>query len=482
MKRFLAGVLFFLCSVQPIFAIYDPVSIPNNRIGVHILDTSEIADAAKLVNSTGGDWGYVTIPLRSDDRDPAKWREFFANCLRLHLIPIIRLATFPGLTGWVEPTSYDLVDFANFLNTMPWPTHNRYVILFNEPNHATEWGSQISPLDYATLILDANSIFKSRSVDFFLLSAGLDMSVPTSATSLDALEYYRRMSAYQPDWYNSVDGLAVHAYPNPGFSASPYSTTRYGITSFTYEEDYLASLGYTGKPIFITETGTVNTGSFYLPAFTQIWTKSNNIVAITPFVLFAGTGDFIRFSLLNPQHQPTSNYQDILAMPKTAGSPQLAVQTPTASSPPVFSSASPETSSPLIDITGFFKSLFTKPSPQAIIGRTTITVEVADTEAKRSQGLSDRSSLPDNSGMLFLFPQSQAYPFWMKDMRFALDFIWINHNRVVELTSNVPPPSSDHSDPVVIFPKESVNRVLEVPAGFISDHGITIGDAVDFRP
>ena len=51
-------------------------SVPNNRVGVHILDPNEINDAAKLINSSGGDWGYVTIPIRSNDRDRDKWLKF----------------------------------------------------------------------------------------------------------------------------------------------------------------------------------------------------------------------------------------------------------------------------------------------------------------------------------------------------------------------------------------------------------------------
>ncbi len=215
-----------------------PLSVPNNRVGVHILDTAEVGPAAKLVNSSGGDWGYVTIVLRSNDLDRDKWTKFFADCRNLHLIPLVRLATYPGPAdaGWVKPDALDLVDFANFLVDMPWPVKNRYVILFNEVNHAAEWGGPVNPVAYATLLLDAQRVFKQRSADFFLLSAGLDMSSAQSDNSWDALTYYRQMSKLQPQWYDSVDGLAVHAYPNPAFSSSPTTTTRFGVSGFQYEE------------------------------------------------------------------------------------------------------------------------------------------------------------------------------------------------------------------------------------------------------
>ena len=139
-------IVFFLFSVclSPASAIVSPLSVPNNRIGVHILDPNEIFDAAKLVNSGGGDWGYVTIPIRSDDRDLAKWTQFMQAAGRLHLIPIIRLITYHSSGQWVAPTAYDLVDFSNFLNGLPWPVKNRYIVLFNEPNHAKEWGGTVS--------------------------------------------------------------------------------------------------------------------------------------------------------------------------------------------------------------------------------------------------------------------------------------------------------------------------------------------------
>lgn len=155
---------FVICRVK---AVYDPGSVPNNRIGVHILDPAEVFDAAKLVNTNGGAWGYVTVPIRSDDRNRYKWQQFFRKCADLKIIPVLRLTTFFTGTNWTAPNSGDLVDFANFLNDMPWPVKNRYIILFNEPNHSNEWGGHVDPADYLSIILSAREIFKSRSADFF---------------------------------------------------------------------------------------------------------------------------------------------------------------------------------------------------------------------------------------------------------------------------------------------------------------------------
>ena len=433
--------IFLISSYLNIFVssayAYDPLSVPNNKVGVHILEPSEIDAAAKLVNSGGGDWGYVTIPIRSNDRDPAKWQEFFSKARLLHIIPIIRLATYPAFNGWIEPNAFDLVDFANFLSDMPWPTSNRYIILFNEPNHSNEWGGFIDPRAYATLILDAQNIFKSRSADYFLLSAGLDMSAPNSVTSQDALEYYRRMTAYQPDWPSKIDGFSVHVYPD----------SRAGIVSYRREP--------TGsKPIFITETGWIGQPDLYPQTLSQIWTEPT-IVAITPFLLFAGAGDFVKFSLIG-----SPAYTGLVNLSKTAGSPLLTpVTLPTVTA----------------TVTTIFKQVLTYLGlvPHRLkIGNVTLDVELADTQNKRQKGLSNRPGLLENSGMLFIFPYPDKHTFWMKDMRFPLDFVWIRNGRIVEITPDISPPET-------LVPSQLVDEVLEISAGSANKYGITVGSYVE---
>lgn len=484
MNRFVSLLLFiFLFVVSAFFSdisvkgAENPLLVPNNRIGVHILDPSEVSEAAKLVNSSGGDWGYVTIPIRIDDRNPVKWRQFFTDCTRLHLIPLVRLATYVNSDNWVAPTALDIVDFANFLSDMPWPTKNRYIVVFNEPNHSKEWGGYLSPEEYAHILATAKNEFFNRSSDYFIISAGLDMSAPTNHTSLDALEFYRRMTMAFPDWYTSADGLAVHAYPNPGFSSSPYSSSRYGISGYLYEIRYLRRLGLVSpKPVFITETGYLGQNSFYSPALTSVWTDSN-IVAITPFVLFAGTGEFTGFSLLKPDHQPTGHYREIFSLSKITGAPLLSSEnknTPTYPSVVTGSGQSPPRPNFLQRIGNFFFP----PDPRLFIGMTEIYVEIADTEQSRSQGLSGRKSLAENSGVLFVFPSPGIYEFWMKDMNFPLDFIWIKNGKIVEITENVLPPAQTEGKPGVIRPFFSVDRVLEVNAGFVSKNNLKVGDTV----
>jgi len=460
----------------PVRAIVNPLEVPNNKIGVHILDTGEIFSAAKLVNANGGSWGYVTIPMRSDDRNYEKWSQFFHKCRENKVIPIIRLTTYFSKDNWAAPTPLDLIDFANFLTDLPWPTKNRYVILFNEPNHSKEWGGSVSPREYADLLSASHDIFKSRSEDFFLISAGLDMSAPTNRTSTDALRFYREMTRGNPAWFNSIDGLAVHAYPNPAFSSSVRSKTRYGITSYRYELAYLKQLGFSPKPLFITETGYVGSGPFYAVALTDVWTDKN-IVTITPFVLFAGAGEFSRFSLLDTSHNPRPAYNEIFALTKISGSPLLSAANPALSPPPAYSSAS-SSSNIKPDIISRLMDIISPRMPILQIGSVAVDVEIRTDAKGMAKGLSGRMSLPQDRGMLFVFPDSRPRNFWMKDMRFALDFVWINDNQIVGFDKNVPPPAKTGGKPAVVYFPSLADWVLEVNAGFIDTHHLQIGDTV----
>ena len=465
-KMFIFFVTLSLANFVTNVKAFDPLAVPNNRFGVHILDTPEIHEAAKLVNSNGGSWGYVTIPMRSNDRDRAKWVKFFLAARTEKIIPIIRLATYPEKDTWVAPTAYDLVDFANFLSDMTWPTKNRYLILFNEPNHANEWGGKVSPKSYVNILLDANTIFKDRSRDYFLLSAGLDMSAPNSKTSMDALEFYRQMSVAQPRWPDAIDGLSVHAYPNPAFMAGPDSVGRYGIASFEYEQKIV------NKPIFITETGTKWESGFWPRAFAR-WNRSN-IVAITPFVLMAGSGDFAPFSLLDASGQPKSGYREIEALPKVSGSPLLANISIVDSIEPQSFSSKTFTSNEYFwqRLKSFLK--FEKPITisKLKIKNKIISIEKADTEFLRTRGLSGRERLEDDSGMLFIFDKPGRYGFWMKGMKFDLDFVWLKDQTVVHLSQNI-------QNPTTLYPPMPINKVLEANAGFIQENNIALGDTME---
>ena len=109
---------------------------------------------------------------------------------------------------------------------------------------------------------------------------------------------------------------------------------------------------------------------------------------------------------------------------------------------------------------------------------TQIIAGVADSQSERQQGLSGRESLSENEGLLFIHESKSIPSYWMKDMLITLDFIWLNEGIVVDLTENVPP-----EDPPTTFyrPDSLVDQVLEVNAGFIEKHGLSVGDYLDIE-
>jgi uncharacterized membrane protein (UPF0127 family) len=84
--------------------------------------------------------------------------------------------------------------------------------------------------------------------------------------------------------------------------------------------------------------------------------------------------------------------------------------------------------------------------------------------------------------MFFVFTQKDIKPpFWMKDMKFAIDILWINDNEIVQIDKNVQPPESGTTDTNLILyvPNQPIDYVLEMAAGFTEEHNIEVGDIVD---
>ncbi|MBI1974619.1 MAG: DUF192 domain-containing protein [Candidatus Zambryskibacteria bacterium] len=102
-------------------------------------------------------------------------------------------------------------------------------------------------------------------------------------------------------------------------------------------------------------------------------------------------------------------------------------------------------------------------------------VEVADTDAKRVQGLSGRDNLPEDSGMLFVFDKPGAYGFWMKDMKFSLDIAWLGQNKEILWIERAVSPDTY---PQVFYSPRDTLYVLEIPAGSFEKLGVDIGDEV----
>lgn len=113
---------------------------------------------------------------------------------------------------------------------------------------------------------------------------------------------------------------------------------------------------------------------------------------------------------------------------------------------------------------------------QLRINSASYQVVLADTEQKRTQGLSGRVQLPQD-GMVFVFAQSGYHSFWMKEMLFDLDFIWIDDGKVVDITRNVPKPATEALP--IYQPKVPASMMWEAVAGFADQQSIEIGDSVE---
>ena len=109
-----------------------------------------------------------------------------------------------------------------------------------------------------------------------------------------------------------------------------------------------------------------------------------------------------------------------------------------------------------------------------------ILVEVSDTPEKRSLGLGKRDKLEKGWGMLFVFEKRIPHSFWMKNMRFPIDIIWLDNQRIVELVENVPPPQEGES-PKVMEPSLPSNFVLELESGRARALGLKVGQKLSYQ-
>jgi uncharacterized membrane protein (UPF0127 family) len=82
------------------------------------------------------------------------------------------------------------------------------------------------------------------------------------------------------------------------------------------------------------------------------------------------------------------------------------------------------------------------------------------------------------TGMLFIFPVPSLYGFWMKDMRFPIDIVWISDNRVVGISHNIPPAAQQSLVLPRYYPPRPVSLVLELPAGTAVADGIVVDTPV----
>lgn len=106
-----------------------------------------------------------------------------------------------------------------------------------------------------------------------------------------------------------------------------------------------------------------------------------------------------------------------------------------------------------------------------------VVVRVVDDEAERTKGLSGSGPLDDDEGMLFVFPVEDRYGFWMKDMNYPIDIIWLDsQKRIVDIKAGAEPSTY----PEVFSPGENARYVVELKAGMVGENRLRIGQYAQF--
>lgn len=316
LKKLLIITSFFI-----LFSIVaaDSFAFESSKLGVHILHLAEVAKVKQVVNlkDQPETWNYVTIPFTLDDLHKRKdWKKFFAECKSLKIIPLVRLTTRfnPEKQAWEIPTRKDIVDQITFLSSFEWPTEEKHIIVFNEVNHAKEWGATINPSQYADLLRFTADWAHTEQKNYIVLPAGLDLAAPNGSQTKEAFTYLTQMLWADPNIFEVVDIWNSHSYPNPGFSSAPTRHAKNSLRGYQYELEFLKQK--TGKDfqVMITETGWDETpglsewlSSYYAYAMQHIW-SDEKVLAVTPFVLKGSPGPFKGFSFFDENDQPTNQF------------------------------------------------------------------------------------------------------------------------------------------------------------------------------
>lgn len=131
----------------------------------------------------------------------------------------------------------------------------------------------------------------------------------------------------------------------------------------------------------------------------------------------------------------------------------------------------------------YFSSLFSLENKGEVkIREQIIVVDIVKDPDTRARGLSGRDGLGVNEGMLFLFDEEAYYPFWMKDMKFPIDIVWIAGNAIVGFEERVEPEPNVPDEELTIYtPPVPVDKVLELAAGRVGLLRAKVGDAVKVR-
>jgi uncharacterized protein len=110
-----------------------------------------------------------------------------------------------------------------------------------------------------------------------------------------------------------------------------------------------------------------------------------------------------------------------------------------------------------------------------------LVADVAETNEQRTKGLSVKDALAEKEAMLFVFDTAQEQSFWMKDMKFPIDIIWLDSDKIVVHVEHNLQPCSFDAFCQTYKPDKNALYVLETVAGFAKNHNIVEGTHVEFN-
>jgi hypothetical protein len=313
----LLAFTFFTVGAFPGFA-QPALAREGQVLGIHILHPYELDDAEKLVKPTAESteqWSYVTIPLTLEDLDKKdEWQNFFNAAKEKKIIPLVRLTTRFENGSWAVPDRKDVTDQIKFLSKLEWPTDKKHIIVFNEVNHAKEWGGSISPEEYVDILHFTANWAHSEGKNYVVMPAAMDLAAPNGSATMEAFTYLDKMLTADAEAFHKIDVWNSHSYPNPGFSASPEGSAKNTLRGFTHELTYIREKTGRDLQVFITETGWVKNSQtirwlerYYTYALENIWSDPR-VLGVTPFVLRGDPGPFSGFAFLDRNNKPTPHY------------------------------------------------------------------------------------------------------------------------------------------------------------------------------
>jgi len=119
--------------------------------------------------------------------------------------------------------------------------------------------------------------------------------------------------------------------------------------------------------------------------------------------------------------------------------------------------------------------------PKAKINGKEFNLEIAKTDSEKQIGLSKYKDITQNFGMLFPFGKVNYYSFWMKDMKFSIDIIFIKSNKIITIFKNVPAPKSIN-EPLQIYKSSGPSdTVLEIKGGVSQKYNFQVNQAVEIN-